>query len=166
MCAVGPSASPKEKVRYSRYAKLETAFDCATHLIVGAIPRRGPAVDTDRFVPLLDEALRQVKITVALADAGFDSEGNHRHAREKRGVKSYIPPNAGRPTKKLPTGRYRRQMKQRLNKDYGSYGQRWQAETGFSVVKRRLGSAVNGRSYQSQCRELMLFVLTYNLMIN
>jgi len=158
-------ANPKEKVRYSRFAKLEAAFDCATHLILGAIPRRGPAVDTDRFIPLLDEALREVKISVALADAGYDSEGNHRHAREKRGVKSFMPATAGRPTTKPPTGRYRRQMKQRLNKDYGSYGQRWQAETGFSVVKRRLGSAVNGRSYQSQCRELMLFVLTYNLMI-
>ena len=44
--------------------------------------------------------------------------------------------------------------------------QRWQAETGFPVMKRRLGSAVNGRSYVSQCHELMLFVLTYNLMLN
>jgi hypothetical protein len=134
--------------------------------VLGAIPRRGPAVDTDRFIPLLDEALRQVKIEIAVADAGFDSEPNHRRAREGRGVKSYIPPEIGRPTTKPPTGRYRRQMKQRLNKDYGGYGQRWQAETGFSVLKRRLGSAVNGRSYQSQCRELMLFVLTYNLMID
>jgi len=159
-------ASAKEKVRYSRYAKLEAAFDCATHLILGAIPRRGPAVDTDRFIPLLDEALRRVKISAALADAGYDSEGNHRHAREQRGVKSFMPATAGRPSPKPPTGRYRRRMKQRLNKDYGSYGQRWQAETGFSVVKRRLGSAVNGRSYQSQGRELMLFVLTYNLMLN
>jgi hypothetical protein len=159
-------ASAKEKVRYSRYAKLEAAFDCATHLILGAIPRRGPAVDTNRFIPLLDEALRQVKITAALADAGYDSEGNHRHARERRGVKSFIPAEIGRPTDKPPTGRYRRQMKERLDKDYGRYGQRWQAETGFSVIKRRLGSAVNGRSYHSQCRELMLFVLAYNLMIN
>jgi Transposase DDE domain len=159
-------ASAKQKVRYRRYAKLEAAFDCTNHLMLGAIPRRGPAVDTDRFVPLLDEALRRVKISVALADAGYDSEGNHRHAREQRGVKSFIPATAGRPSPKPPTGRYRRRMKQRLNKDYGSYGQRWQAETGFSVVKRRLGSAVHGRSYQSQCRELMLFVLTYNLMIH
>ena len=159
-------ASRKEKVRYSRYAKLEAAFDCETHLILGAIPRRGPAVDTDRFIPLLDEALRRVKITAALADAGFDSEGNHRHAREKRKVKSFIPAEIGRPSSKPPAGRYRRQMRQRLNKDYGRYGQRWQAETGFSVMKRRLGSAVNGRSYGSQCRELLLFVLTYNLMLN
>jgi hypothetical protein len=159
-------ATAKEKVRYSRYAKLEAAFDCASHLILGAIPRRGPAVDTNRFIPLLDEALRRVKVTAVLADAGYDAEGNHRHAREQRGVKSFIPAEAGRPSSKPPTGRYRRQMKQRLDKDYGRYGQRWQAETGFSVMKRRLGSAVNGRSYQSQCQELMLFVLTYNLMLN
>ncbi len=158
-------ATAQEKVRYSRYAKLEAAFDVETHLILGAIPRRGPAVDTDRFIPLLDEALGQVRIAAALADAGYDSEGNHRHARERCGVKSFIPAEAGRPSRKLPTGRYRRQMKQRLNKDYGQYGQRWQAETGFSMIKRRLGSALGARSYASQCCELMLLVLSYNLML-
>jgi hypothetical protein len=159
------NAKAKQKVRYSRYAKLEAAFECPSHLILGAIPRRGPAVDTDRFVPLLAEALQRVKITTALADAGFDSEGNHRYAREQRGVRSVIPAEAGRPTDKLPTGRYRRLMKQRLDRDYCQYGQRWQAETGFSMLKRRLGSAVAGHSYHSQCRDLMLLVLTYNLML-
>lgn len=159
-------ATAKEKVRYSRYPKLEAAFDCATHVVLGAIPRQGPAVDTDRFVPLLAEALRRVQITTALADAGFDSEPNHRYAREVRGVRSVIPAEIGRPSAKPPTGRYRRLMKQRLDKDYCAYGQRWQAETGFSMIKRRIGSAVSGRSYQSQCRDLMLFVLTYNLMLN
>jgi hypothetical protein len=158
-------ADGKEKVRLRRFAKLEAAFDCQTHLILGAIPRRGPAVDTDRFVPLLDEALLQARIRAALADAGYDSEANHRHARERRGVLSFIPAEAGRPSAKPPTGRYRRQMKQRLDKDYGQYGQRWQAETGFSMIKRRLGSALGGRSYQARCRELLLFVLTYNLML-
>jgi hypothetical protein len=33
-------------------------------------------------------------------------------------------------------------MKHRLDKDYGRYGQRWQAETGYSMFKRRLGSTV------------------------
>ncbi len=158
-------ATAKEKVRYSRYAKLEAAFDCATPVVLGAIPRQGPAVDTDRFVPLLAEALRRVQITTALADAGFDSEPNHRYARDERGVRSVIPAEIGRPSTKPPSGRYRRLMKQRLDKDYCKYGQRWQAETGFSMIKRRIGSAVSGRSYQSQCRDLMLFVLTYNLML-
>jgi hypothetical protein len=150
---------------YRRFAKLEAAVDCATHTIIGVIPRRGPRVDTDRFVPLLENALRRVRLVTALADAGYDSEPNHQHAREQRGVRSFMPATAGRPTTKPPTGRYRRQMKQRLDKAYGRYGQRWQVETVFSMIKRRLGSVVHARAYWSQCRELMLLAVTYNLML-
>lgn len=158
-------ASKAQKVRYSRFAKLEAAFDCPTRLILGALPRRGPRVDTDRFVPLLDETLRYVHLETVLADAGYDSEPNHCYARQRRRVRSVIPATAGRPTAKLPTGRYRRLMKQRLDKHYCQYGQRWQAECGFSMLKRRLGSALGARTYGSQCRELLLFVLTFNLML-
>jgi Transposase DDE domain/Transposase domain (DUF772) len=154
-----------QTVAYSRFAKLEAAFDCRSHLMLAALAGRGPRVDTDRFLPLLDAALANVRITSALADAGYDSEANHRHARDQRGVRSFIPATAGRPSPNPPTGRYRRRMKQRLNKDYGSYGQRWQAETGFSMFKRRLGSTVHGRSYWSQCRDLLLMAITYNIML-
>ncbi len=151
---------------YRRFSKLELAVDCSSHVVIGAIPRRGPRVDTDRFVPLLESALRRVRLLTALADAGYDSEPNHRHAREKRGVRSFIPATAGRPTEKPPTGRYRRQMKQRLNKHYGRYGQRWQVEAVISMIKRRLGSVVHARTYWSQCRELMLLTLTHNIMLS
>jgi hypothetical protein len=161
------NGSPKQwqTVTYSRYAKLEAAFDCSSHLLVGVLVGRGPRVDVDRFRPLLDETLSRVRLGAALADAGYDSEPNHRHAREQCGVQSFIPATIGRPTTKPPAGRYRRQMKQRLNKRYGQYGQRWQAETGFSMLKRRLGSTVNGRRYWSQCRELLLLAITYNIML-
>lgn len=157
--------STPQQTRSARSAKLEAGFACRTHLLSAALPRRGPAVDTDRFVPLLDEALRRVKLTTALADAGYDSASKHRYARHQRGVRSVIPAKSGRPTKKLPTGRYRRLMKRRLNKHYCRYGQRWQAETGFSMIKRRLGSYVRGHSYWSQCRDLMLLAITYNIML-
>jgi transposase len=154
-----------QTVSYSRYAKLEAAFDCDTHLMIGVLASRGPQPDVDRFAPLLDATLANVRVTSALADAGYDSEANHCHARERRGVRSFIPAKHGRPTAKLPTGRYRRRMKQRLNKAYGRYGQRAQAETGFSMFKRRLGSAVSGRNYWSQCRDLLLMAITYNIML-
>lgn len=154
-----------QETTYRRFSKLEAAVDCSSHLIIAAIPRRGPAVDVDRFVPLLEKALRRVKLGTALADAGYDSEPNHRYAREQRRIRSVIPAKIGRPTAKLPSGRYRRRMKQRLNKDYCQYGQRWQVETVFSMIKRRLGSVVHGRSYWSQCRELMLLAITYNIML-
>jgi hypothetical protein len=159
------AAKQWQTVAYSRYAKLEAAFDCRSHLMVGVLVGRGPRPDTDRFVPLLDATLANVRVGAALADAGYDSEANHRYARESCGIRSFIPATIGRPTSKPPTGRYRRRMKQRLNKDYGKYGQRWQAETGFSMFKRRLSSTVNGRSYWSQCRELLLMAITYNIML-
>jgi Transposase DDE domain len=160
------NATAKQKMRYSHFAKLEAGFECNSHIIIAAIPRRGPAVDTNRFVPLLEQALVRVKIDTALADAGYDSEGNHVYARQRRQVRSVIPATAGRPTTKPPTGRYRRLMKRRLNKSYCQYGQRWQAETGISMLKRRLGSVVAGHSYWSQCRDLLLLALTHNLMLD
>src|SRR5262249_32208834 len=119
----------------------------------------------DRFVPLLDATLANVRLTVALADAGYDSEPNHCHAREARGVRSFIPATAGRPTTQPPTGRYRRPMKQRLTKAYGHYGQRWQAEAGFSMFKRRLGAAGDGRGYWRQWRGLFVMAINYNGML-
>jgi hypothetical protein len=154
-----------QRVSYSKYAKLEAAFDCDSHLMVGVLASRGPRPDTDRFVPLLDATRANVGVDAALADAGYDSEPNHRYAREHCSVRSFIPATAGRPTTKLPTGRHRRRMKQRLNKAYGSYGQRSQAECGFSMFKRRLGAIVNGRNYRSQCRDLLLMAITYNIML-
>jgi hypothetical protein len=154
-----------QAVAYSRYAKLEAAFDCQSHLMIGVLVGRGPRVDVDRFVPLLDDAQSRVRLGVALADAGFDSEANHRHAREVRGVRSFIPAAIGRPSAKQPAGRHRRRMRQRLSKRYGRYGQRWQAETGFSMLKRRLATSVSGRCYWSQCRDLMLIAITYNIML-
>jgi hypothetical protein len=46
-----------------------------------------------------------------------------------------------------------------------TYGQRWQVETVFSMVKRLLDSALTARSYSSQNREAALRFLTHNLMI-
>ena len=100
-----------------------------------------------------------------MADAGFDSEPNHRYAREQCGVRSFMPATTGRPSPKPPVGRYRRQMRQRLNKDYGGYGQRWQVECTNSMIKRRLTSTVAARSYWAQGRELLLIVLTYQCML-
>jgi Transposase DDE domain len=150
---------------YTRYAKLEVSLDCATHLLLAAFAGRGPRGDADRFAPLLDATLDHVGLGAALADAGYDSEPNHRYAREDCGVASFIPAAIGRPTAKPPTGRHRRRMRQRLDKHYGKYGQRWQVETGISMLKRRLATAVNGRSYWSQCRDLLLIAITYNLML-
>jgi hypothetical protein len=157
--------SKAKRVYYAHFAKLEASFDCRSHLILGASMGRGPRPDVDRFKPMLDATLETARPTTMLADAGYDSEGNHEHARIKNNIRSFIPATSGRPTTKLPTGRFRRQMKQHLNKDYGQYGQRWQAESGFSMIKRCIADTVQGRTQWSQRRELWLIVITYNILL-
>ena len=154
-----------QRVAYRRYAKLELAVDTGNHVVLACLVGRGPRPDTDRYVPLLKATLAQVRVDATLADAGYDSEPNHQYARDVWGVRSFMPATIGRPTTKPPRGRYRRQMKQRLNKDDGRYGQRWQVECTNSMLKRRLTTTVAARSYWAQCRELLLIVLTYQCML-
>ena len=102
---------------YARYPKVVLVTDCRTHLVLAAVPGRGPASD----LVLFKAALRQ------------------------------------------PAGRWRRRMKRRF--DRAKYGQRWQTEAVNSMIKRRLGSALRARTYWSQCREIILRVITHNVMV-
>src|SRR5262249_38417078 len=117
------------------------------------------------YVPLLQATQQQVQVQATVADAGYDSEPNHQYARVQCRVLSFMPATIGRPSAKPPAGYYRRQMRQRLNKRYGGYGQRWQVECTNSLIKRRLASSVASRSFWAQCRELLLIVLAYQCML-
>jgi hypothetical protein len=152
-----------EETMYKRFPKLTVVCDCRTHLILSVITTRGPSVDVNQFREPLDRARRHSSIKYLLADAGYDSEGNHKYARETRNVKTIIPAKIGRPTTKLPKTKYRRLMATDFDKQ--KYGQRWQCETVFSMIKRNFTDSLTGRSYWPQCRDMMLLVLTHNLAI-
>jgi hypothetical protein len=138
---------------------------CGTndHFIFASHAGRGPRPDVDEFRPLVAETLRIVQLSQLAADAGYDSEPNHKFARDKHGIRTIIPAKHGRPTAKLPAGRYRRLMKARF--DRPANRRRSQVETVTSMIKRRQAAHVGGRSYHSQCRDLRLQVLTHNVMI-
>jgi len=155
--------NPWKTVEYSRYPKLGLLVDCSNHSILGCLTDQGPRPDTRDLAPTLRHTTPRVRIEWLAGDAGYDSESNHRLCRDEHGIRSLIPPGQGRPTAKPATGRYRRLMQTRF--DRKRYGQRWQAETVVSMIKRRLGSAVTGRSYWSRRRDLFLMTLTHNIMI-
>ena len=148
---------------YTRYPKMAAVCDCTNHIILALWLGSGPGADVKHFVRLLWDAMRQAKIDTIVADAGYDAEASHVFAREYVEVRSIIPARIGRPTARPPTGRWRRQMRQRFNRKL--YGQRWQMETVFSMIKRRMTACLAGRSYWSRCREMMLLAITHNAMI-
>lgn len=154
-----------------RLPKLSLSCDSASHLILSAIASTGGGGDQRFFDDLLFEAWRRGsdRFGCVVADAGYDSENNHRLAWLDMNVRAIIPPRSGRPTKKPPPRDQplRRRMHQRFahKRDQKLYGQRWQSETVNSMIKRNLGSALRARTTVRRRHELLLRVLTHNIML-
>jgi hypothetical protein len=152
-----------------RTPKLSLAIDTRSHLILAASARLGMGSDCPDFEPLLFDAWRRMpgkRLRHVLADAGFDSEANHRIARLDMGIRSLIKTGIGRPSRS-PTGHYRRQMHRRLagSQKGRRYGQRAQAETVCSMLKRNLGDCLRARSPRARRHELLLKVITHGIML-
>jgi Transposase DDE domain/Transposase domain (DUF772) len=153
------------KVRHM--PKLALAVDAGCHLIMAARVHIGSGSDSPDFKPLLKQSRRRARVKAVVADAGYDSERNHRIARLDMGVRSIIPAKIGRQTHKPPKGRFRRLMKQRFkrNADKRVYGQRAQSETVNSMMKRNLGDALRSIADNRRKQEMLLRTLTHNLML-
>jgi IS4 transposase len=151
-----------------RFPKLSAICDTGSHVMTGAVVDRGPRRDVVEFPVLVRQALDRHAFTTLLGDAGYESEKNHRLCREELGVKSIFPTThrgRGRHDGKPQTIRspYRKQLHDAFPRT--TYGQRWQIETAFSMIKRNLGSALRSRRPFALNREVLLRVITHNLMI-
>jgi hypothetical protein len=163
----GETVNAARAKRLRRMPKLAVAIDSGCHLILSAKVRIGNRSDAPDFDDLLYGAWRRAPVAVVVADAGYDSEANHRIARQDMRVRSIIPPGIGRPTSKPPTGRWRRLMAQRFKRkaDAKLYGQRSQSETVPSMIKRNQSSALRSRTPARQKKEMMLRALVHNIML-
>jgi hypothetical protein len=172
--------SPRESGRSStrsktvqRLPKLAVAVASGADFVLSLWSGTGAGADHGHFEALLLDAWQRVpnRCFKVVADAGYDSEANHRVARQDMGLPSLIPPEIGRRSKsgKPPAGRWRRQMKRQLStaesRRKSGYTQRWQAETVNSMMKRNLGSALAGKTAHSRKRDLHLKALTHNVMV-
>ncbi|MCB9030431.1 MAG: transposase [Deltaproteobacteria bacterium] len=157
--------SEQDKPIYARFhPKLTVICDCETHLIHGFHATKGPKPDNRQLQPTLKKTITE--IDKLLGDAGFDGEPNHRICREENNIRSFFPPLIGRPTQKPPSGYWRRKMKHYFNDPQKhKYGQRWQVETVFSMIKRSFGSALSARTHHNRLRQLYLLVISHNIAI-
>ena len=152
--------------RRRAWPKLTAVLHTHSHLILAAVTgtTTGPAQDSPDFALAMRQPAALVLLDTALADAGYDTENNHRLCREELGLRRSVialnPRNTGRRWPKTP---YRRAMRRRF--PHALYHQRWHVESGSSRHKRRLGSALTARSTAAQARELALRVLTHDLML-
>jgi hypothetical protein len=120
------------------------------------------------LVPLAGAAHAVLPFETLVADAGYDSEANHRFCRADLGVDSLIPAKKRRSLRVVATTPYRRGMVERLGEagdgtSRRAYRQRRKAETVMSVVKRRWGEALSARLDPTQETQALLRGVVYNL---
>src|SRR5689334_17969323 len=164
------SADAKRSRTARTTPKLSFGADTRSHVILSVRARSGMGSDAPSFEGLLLDAWRRSAVKTVLADAGFDSEANHRIARLELGVRSLIRTGVGRrPVRegKRAAGRYRRRMQWELaGSQKGSpFGQRSQAETVVSMLKRNLGDALRARSPRMRRREHTFKAVVHDLML-
>jgi Transposase DDE domain len=154
-----------ELVEAFSYPKLTTVCDLRSHLWLAAEASFGPSPDAPQFAPAVTQAVANHPIRRLLADRGYDSERNHVICREQLDIRSTVIPARRVPhgTRRLPKTKYRRQMRRRHN--LRGYGQRWQIESSYSRHKRLLGTNLRSRGPAAQCWELLLRVLTHDVML-
>lgn len=145
--------------------KLAIGVATACHLILSAWATTGAGSDHPHFESILFDAWRRAPVETVVADAGYDSETAHMLARDDMNLESIIPPRIGRPTLKPPPTHYRNIMHETFdNKSVRKkYGQRWQAETVNSMLKRNHGSALRARTPERREREMLLKAITHNI---
>ena len=144
--------------------KLAVAVACGCHLILSAWTTTGLGADHPHFEGVVFDAWKRADVRTVVADAGYDSEKNHRLARLDMSLDCLIPARIGRPTDRAPATRYRGEMHARFAAGTpGVYGQRWQVETANSMMKRNYGSALRAATPQRREREMLLKVLTHNI---
>ena len=154
-------------------AKLGIGIATGCHLILSVWTGTGAGADQPHFEPVVFDLWRRVRRRrfKVVADAGYDGESTHELARHDMGLATLIPPSLGRPRKDggPPGGRWRRVMKRllrtRRSRKRSGYTKRWQVETVNSMMKRNQGSALAGRSARSRRRDMLLRVLTHNVMV-
>jgi hypothetical protein len=151
------------------WLKWAIALWVGPQMVLAQRVRPGPCGDFADLVPLAAAAHDTLSFDRLLADAGYDSEANHRFCREELGVHSLIKAKSRRSKTVIARTPYRSEMCQVLDAENGdaelltAYRQRWKVETVMSVTKRMLGEALSSRRDEMQERQALLRGVVYNL---
>ncbi len=142
----------QDKRKYRRYLKVSIAIDTDSQYILAQKIRLGPRNDNIDF----ESVMKNINCKFVVADKGYDSKSNRYFVL--RNMKAY--PHI--PYRKISGRNYERLgVPLKFNKKI--YHQRSKVETVFSVIKKKYGSFVLSKSFETQKKELLLRLVAYNI---
>ncbi len=140
------------------YVQMTLAATVGSQLVASVQARDGPHGDARCLAPAIRQARANgVLIREVLADAGYDSNWNHRWCR-RRGFRAWIPPIV-RSVSGAIGGLDRARCANRPKR----YGKRWHVESVFSAIKRSTGASIAARKPTAQKLEAILKAVAYSV---
>lgn len=135
------------------------AIDANAQCIAAQYSKRGPGSENNFFMPLVNRASKQLRISAVVADKGYDCEVNHEFVHQDVGTQCIIP------VRRSKTGAVHGHYREQIAKGFDErlYHRRSLVETVFSVMKRKFGSSVNSRLPPMQNKEAALLAVVYNV---
>jgi len=142
----------QDKRKHRSYLKISIAICTDSQYILSQKIRIGPRNDHIDF----ERVMKNIKCKYVVADKGYDSKKNRYFVL--RNMKAY--PHI--PYRKM-SGRAYERAGVKLKFDKKIYHQRSKVETVFSVIKRKYGSWILSKSFETQKKELLLRLIAYNI---
>lgn len=143
----------QDKRKYRRYLKVSIAIDTDSQYILSQKIRLGPRNDHIDF----ENVLKDIKCKFVVADKGYDSRSNRLFVLNKLKAYPHIPYRI------ISGATYTNNGTTKIICNDKIYHQRSKVETVFSVIKRKYGSFVLSREFESQKRELLIRMIAYNI---
>lgn len=142
----------QDKRKYRRYLKVSIAIDTDSQYILSQKIRLGPRNDNIDF----EFVMKNVNCKFVVADKGYDSRTNRKFVLQRMKAYPHIP-------RRKTSGIFYEKLGVPLRFDKRVYHQRSKVETVFSVIKRKYGSFVLSKSFETQKKELLLRIIAYNI---
>jgi len=142
----------QDKRKYRRYLKLSIAIDVDSQYILSQKIRLGPRNDNIDF----ESVMKNINCEIVVADKGYDSRKNRHFVLKKMKAYPQIP-------QRKTSGPTYERTGVKVKFDENIYHQRSKVETVFSVIKRKYGNYILSKSFDTQKRELLLRLITYNI---
>jgi len=142
----------QDKRKYRRYLKISIAICTDSQYVLSQKIRLGPRNDNIDF----ESVMKGVNCKFVVADKGYDSKKNRYFVLKDMKAYPHIPYRkfSGKTYEKLGVP---------LKFDKQIYHQRSKVETVFSVIKRKYGSFVLSKSFETQKKELLFRLIAYNV---
>ena len=142
----------QDKRRRRRYLKISIAIDTKKQSVLSYKIRLGPRNDNIDF----QSVLKNLSAKFVVADKGYDSRANRYFVLRKMKAYPHI-------AKRIISGTTYERAGVKLKFDEKIYHQRSKVETAFSVIKRKYGSIVLSKKFDTQKKEIIFRLIAYNV---